>query len=86
MNLQSHYGNRFWKALKPSHIEIMQHRMGLEPIWPGLKPALLQVKPQIGTRTPNLLIRFTYFVSGLTEAQDLCTLAQKEFSERHRNR
>ena len=64
----------------------MQHRMGLEPIWPGLKPALLQVKPQTGTRTPNLLIRFIYFVSGLIEAQDLCISAQKEFSERHRHR
>lgn len=60
----------------------MQHRMGLKPIWPGLKPALLQVKPQIGTRTPNLLIRFTYLVSGLR----LRMSAQKEFSERHRHR
>ena len=50
--------------------ETVKHRLGLEPVWLGLKPSQI---PQ-------------YLVSGSSEAQVLDVSWQKEFSERQSGR
>ena len=62
--------------------ETIHLRLGLELMRWDSNPA----KTLLGTLTHNILMRTTYLVSGLTEAQVLCVSAQKEFSKRQSDR